>query len=269
MKKKCRETGCYETADCRHGYCGRHCRRKHEHQIREYSLRSYPVSKKPHLGIEIECEFACERDRERAVSFARASKDSSLSECSAEFKLLSPKDRAVRLAKQLVHELWERGGRVSNRCGLHVHLDARQVSAVRVEELLDWAQRTQDTWFQMVPESRRNTHYIRRIEGRYDYSDHCVWMHKTHYDTVEVRLHPGTLNAHKIGGWITAMIHVMDRLHDLTYVLPNSGNAEKDFADFWIGAPAIAREYIDARLAAGGVIRDYSFQPLEEVTTDV
>ena len=155
MKQKCKRNGCYEPADCRHGYCVKHCPQRHNHRLLSYSVRSTPKDSSPHVGVEIEVEFPTIQDRDRALPL-KAHHDGSLPQnCSAEFKLLAKADKIVKKSMEFANELWTRRARATRRCGLHVHLDMRQVTKQRIAEAMTWFKATQETWFKLMPPSRR------------------------------------------------------------------------------------------------------------------
>lgn len=261
MKTKCKKEGCYEPADCSHGYCGQHC--SYNHSTHDYHWRRKPRCPRPHVGLEVEVEFDCSRDRKRAISLPGASYDGSLSDCSAEFKLLSKENRAITNGKKLLAELWVRRARVSGRCGLHVHLDARMVSHDRRLEVMGWLMRTQEVWYSMIPARRRESSFVRRIKTPSN-CEHYVWAHFTAYRTLEVRLHPGTINPHKLEGWLSAMIHLANWMRG-DKPFPSTGDAAQDFWALFADAPREAQEYLHTRMDAQGVVRDYAYESREEV----
>jgi hypothetical protein len=271
MNKKCSVVGCYEAADCVHGKCHKHCH--HKHDVKVYHDHAKPRSRAPHIGVEVEVEFHNETDRKRAVAYSSggttrgiATPDGSLSDCSAEFKLLCLQERAVTGMKKLVTELYNRRAHVSARCGLHVHLDMRGVPNSKIDDALVWMQATQEVWFSMIPPRRRHSGWCRRIDS-HNQRDHYTWAHATPYSTLEVRIHPGTLNPFKMEGWVTALMYLADRIRSdepFPLVGENVGDARKCFENFWDVCPSAGREYILTRLSKQGVLQDYSFQPREE-----
>lgn len=260
VKGKCQREGCYEPADCKHGFCKDHC---HRHEIGSYSSRSYPRTSDLHVGVEIEVNYPCAETFRRGVGID-CHRDGSLGSYGAEYKLLAKSTRIVQEATELVQELWKRRARVDRKCGVHVHLDVRQLSRVRVDELLRWLRETQEVWFGLVPPSRRNNHYIKRIEANEYLNGHYTWANPTSYDTVEIRLHGGTLNPYKLAGWLTAMIHVQAKANDASYAFPSTGDAEADFWAVFADCPAAGKEYLATRKANGGVIRDNAYGHIEE-----
>lgn len=256
---KCQHEGCYEPADCKHGLCYKHCQR---HSIGRYSDRRYPRNDRPHVGVEIEVVYDSAEHFRRGVGID-CHQDGSLGSYGAEYKVLAESTKVVAQASELVETLWKRRAKVDRRCGLHVHLDTRQLGPVRIEEMLDWAQRTQDEWFSMMPPSRRANGYAGRI-SEHNRDQHTTWMHRTAYRTVEVRIHGGTLNPHKMAGWLTALVHLQNKANDAAYAFPDTGDAAADFWAVFADSPATGKEYLATRKACGGVIRDEAYAHLEE-----
>lgn len=259
-KGKCKHEGCYEPCDCKHGFCHTHC--THTHRIGSYSSRSYPMSNVPHVGVELEVVYGTERDYKRGVTID-CHQDGSLGSLGAEYKLLAKSTEAPQAAAELAEELWKRRANVNRQCGLHVHLDTRQINQERISKMLDWFQATQDVWYSLVPPSRRNNHYACRMET-YNRSSHTTWAHTTSYNTVEIRIHAGTLNPFKLIGWLTALIHVQNKANDAAYVFPNTGDATEDFWTLFDDCPTEGKEYLRARINAGGQLRDTAYRTFED-----
>ena len=272
MKKKCLTPGCYEPADCWHGYCAGHCPKRHP--IRDHHRSRKPTTSVPHIGVEIEVQFSCTDLRKRVLPL-KAHYDGSLetgSNVGAEFKILAPAKQIAKKATRVLRQLWERKAKITPKCGLHVHLDVRQATPARITALLDWAQLTQEVWFGLVPPSRRENHYCTRIT-KTNRSQHYTWMNLTRHKTLEVRLHAGTLNPFKLEGWLVAMEHLQHKLLDETYTFPAAAPAVTDETGsqsvippeaeaFWAvfaDCPKAGKEYLQARSKANGQLRDFAF----------
>lgn len=98
--------------------------------------------------------------------------------------------------------------RVNKSCGLHVHLDARDVNSrqatLRGRRLLN----ALDIFAAMVPKSRRNNQYcaleMNRQKGGSRYA--AVNMHAYNkFQTIEVRLHSSTTDFQKIAKWVSIL----------------------------------------------------------------
>lgn len=276
MKAKCKREGCYEPCDCTHGYCWQHCPTPSKHKIQNYSSRAYPRTAEPHVGVEIEVEFGNSNGVKRALPL-KGHIDGSLN-YGAEFKVLAPAKRIIKKACKILDELWIRRAVVSSRCGVHVHLDMRGVSHTRKEEISRWLYLTQEVWFACMPASRRGTHFVNRIpislaRNGIIPTDHHCWANFSSYKTLEIRLHGGTLNPHKLAGWLSCMLHMMAKCRNEFYIFPTGmdsdgmgpPSAENAFWELWDKAPVEATEYLRTRQKNDGVLTDYAYQPHEEI----
>ena len=196
---------------------------RRERLDRMFACPSNAVTVAKGEGIGVEMEFFCPRDRARdldkckgdsrdddgklvGVSGLRLAYDSSVSgrdNCDdicrdREARLFFGYKRWHRLY-EATERLREAGCDVNRTCGLHVHIDCRDISntaagtrAKRLREALPWLKR-------MVPSSRASNTYCNRDSGRYQ-PINTESLHR--HSTVEVRLHSGTLDADKIRNWI-------------------------------------------------------------------
>ncbi len=258
VKGKCQSEGCYEPADCKHGFCKDHC---HRHEIGSYGSRKYPRTAEPHIGVEIEVKYADTVNFRRGVGID-CHRDGSLGDYGAEYKVLAKSGAVVAEAAELVETLWKRRARVDRKCGMHVHLDVRQLTDSRREELMTWLWKTQDAWFDLMPPSRRTNHYVAKLNG--PDGSHYSWANRSPYNTVEIRLHGGTLNPHKVAGWLTAMVYLQAKANDAGFTFPSTGDAEADFWAVFADCPQAGKEYLATRKANGGVIRDHAYGHIEE-----
>lgn len=256
---KCQREGCYEPADCKHGFCHRHC--THEHRLGAYASRKYPRCDACHIGVEIEVKYNNQHDFRRGLPL-EGHYDNSLGSYGAEYKVLGKATQVAAMCGELVKELWKRGARVDRHCGMHVHIDVRQLDGTRRQDMLGWMLRTQETWFSLVPPSRRNNHFVQRMSGTH--GNHTTWAHPTVYNTVEVRLHGGTLNPYKIEGWLVALIHLQAKANDATYAFPDTGDSAADFWSLFADCPREGKEYLKARADNDGVVQDRAFRHIEE-----
>lgn len=189
--------------------------------------KKVPKDNNSHLGVEI--EFYCKVDRdtlareltkEKLQNNVNITTDASLKnmpeDCTHAHELricAEEKDMEsviTRVCKVLNSE--KVGGKVNKTCGLHVHLDMRQIKKNK-ELIFHNLVNSQGLLFALVPKSRRenkfcafvksnnysesNGHHHDAISGRDAYSKH---------KTFEVRIHSGTLNANKINSWIQLLL---------------------------------------------------------------
>jgi hypothetical protein len=233
-----------------------------------YNARTTPRSAKAHLGIELEC-FAAEDHVHTAMlsQVVVPCSDGSLPSFGCEFKVCRPAAQAIKRAVRLVTKLQAAGARVNKSCGLHVHMDIRHVPNARVVAFLEWMKANQAWFFGLFPRSRQpgTNGYIGRMTYA-DSTDHYVWCHRTHYNTIEIRIHGGTLNRHKLLGWLSAVKDLMELLRssrELPELNTITENRRPKASAEWIGTvfttPAAA-EYITARQDANGVLESFEEQ---------
>lgn len=107
--------------------------------------------------------------------------------------------------------LYEFGAKINKSCGLHVHLDCRdltnkvgQISKQRVGVRAARLGRALPVLSQMVPKSRRNNEYcalgVSDYNGRRYFAINKTSLKK--FGTIEVRLHSGTTDFSKINRWV-------------------------------------------------------------------
>lgn len=109
--------------------------------------------------------------------------------------------------EQLLKVLNDAGAYVNTTCGLHVHLDMRHFKqdgqAVRV--LGRRLTRCLPVLKYMMPASRRNNHYCRLEMNAINSDDRYCAINLTafrKFQTIEVRLHSGSVSFEKISNWI-------------------------------------------------------------------
>lgn len=227
MKAKCKNTGCFNEACCRDGHCAEHT--SAERQKRGHNASVAPRTREPHIGVEIEC--IARNGRAHKAMLAQRSlpcADGSLGDFGCEYKLCAPADKVVRKASLLVSHVRHAGAYVDSRCGLHVHLDCRYAERARIMAVCDWL-KTQQAWlFCLMPKSRRQNSFCTRTIN----DGHYSWCNLTSKRTIEIRLHGGTLNPHKMAGWLSAMRCILDKLNKPTIALPDfRGTTAKPFAE--------------------------------------
>jgi hypothetical protein len=120
-----------------------------------------------------------------------------------------------RLEKVLTH-LKTSGCEVNHSCGLHVHLDCRDLShfatvtrGKRLESALSWLR-------EMVPAGRSTRGYAK---PKFSTSDKyaAITMHQYSYGrkAIEVRLHSSSFNLTKIKNWINLLLFIKDNYKHL------------------------------------------------------
>ncbi len=252
--KRCGHPGCYNDATCNGDVCAQHIRKVKNQK--SYNGCKTPKTQEPHLGVEIEC-FAADQTGHSALLAQNVipHTDGSLPSYGAEFKLLNVPAKIMVLAPNLARRIAAVGGRVNAKCGLHVHLDARNVGCGRKESFKAWLASWEDWWFSLMPPSRQNNTYCQKVgDGN---TSRYVWVSITHHETVEIRLHSGTLCPHKMRGWLAVcadLLKWLNAIEDLPAVEFDTRTRKptRAFLSQVFGPEAL--EYLDARSNVNGVL---------------
>lgn len=103
---------------------------------------------------------------------------------------------------------------VNKTCGMHVHLDMRGRNK---EKAFYNLVNSQSLLYSLNPSSRRNNSYCRPTPSTdfeaYENQRDGINKHAfSEHRTIEVRIHAGTLDKHKITNWVKLLIKIVD--HD-------------------------------------------------------
>jgi len=79
-------------------------------------------------------------------------------------------DMFVRKVESLCAALGRASASITKECGLHVHVDARRMTYLSMRRLVRLYEQVEEAMFAMVPASRKNNRYCRRVSGRYSRS---------------------------------------------------------------------------------------------------
>ena len=200
-----------------------------------------PIGNGHNVGVEIECFFPGETQVKLFETLLVLSKldqyccrddDSSIEANggqSMELKVVAPEKKIYKVIEKVSELLYSLGARVNNSCGLHVHIDTRYRNK---DEVFKRLVNAQDFLFNLVPQSRRNSDYCIKNdpenyddpEDRYDPENsgkHSAINGDTAYDTVEVRIHTGSVNHIKINNWIKMLLALVNNKYPK---IPNDPN---------------------------------------------
>ena len=254
--KKCKVKGCYSDACCRDKTCAFHT--EAGRGLANHGSRSYPKHYIPHLGVEIEC-IASHATAFKALTAQskRPHYDGTLGSLGCEFKICKPANQAIKLIPKFGAQLTSLGAKVDKSCGLHVHLDARGISVLRIRDFLRWLGTWEIWWFECIPPSRRASDFCRPINS--NGSNHYKWANATTYHTVEIRIHPGTLNPHKIKAWLCVCADLMNLLRSETELpVMTMGDSTRSWGNHVKLQKIFVRkeglDYLLHRHACGGVL---------------
>lgn len=182
-----------------------------------------PITRAPHLGIELECGVLDDMTGFDALVDAvadaglsvrvTAGSDGSVRVAGrypAEFRLCTTEARMRELVGKTCGMLRGIKARANDSCGLHVHLDMRsrdwQESYQRLFAQLPWL-------YAMQPRNRWDNGYCKYPEQTPDMGDRYYAINACSVDehnTLEVRLHSGTVAYDKITSWCDILKAIID-----------------------------------------------------------
>ena len=127
----------------------------------------------------------------------------------------------------------ERGWEVDSSCGLHVHIDARDLSSKQLLQVAYAYRRTYPLWKRFVNSDRRNNsmcgspqyeladikaaeHFEDFAEAR-DRFEFVNWRAYLCHGSIEVRVYQGSLDAHEICNWVSIHARFIDAVKDMCY----------------------------------------------------
>lgn len=238
---------------CRHAGCGKpglaYDKKCLEHTQDTYNVQytAAPTeSMKNPIGIEIECygPYAL-----RHVHTVRCG-DGSINaggQYGIEIKTVASKYSIVYKAMDLANRIQLAGGKTNSSCGLHVHISLpKQFYYERVrcdEKLLPYFKAVEREVFSLFP--FRSLSWVRRLT--HDMLGHSDWAN-IRDQTVEIRIHPGTVKPLEICGWLSVCKGlqkvIADILEDKTTRETKLMRAGKFVEMFRKGSQA--RKYLDS-----------------------
>ena len=127
------------------------------------------------------------------------------------------------------------GGRVTENCGFHVHIGVASLNNTQLENVFRFMTRYEDAIRLLVPESRRNKHWCKKLPAeslrafkngvrKTDsmwwttvWCDKNVWLNGRRFPeigTLEFRLMPGTLDPNFVIGYVIFLQCVIEAVKD-------------------------------------------------------
>ena len=200
------------------------------------------------------------------------------------FELVSPileGERGLADTRTAAKALADEGATVDRRCGLHVHVDARDMTLPMLKNLMKMWVKYETAFDVLVPASRRNNTYCKSIadhfaddtaafkaidaatsvvqlrnamnpeqhytgSGRY----HKLNLHAmVRHGTVEFRQHSGTVDAQKIAEWVALCVAFVDEAARATTIKQNKPGT-LIFENLIAHTTPPTRKYLRARRAA-------------------
>lgn len=181
------------------------------------------VSNENHIGVELELLV----DKTKYYSLLNSIKriknvaccdDGSLrpdeNQDSIELRMLTTKENYKQDINELCYKLNELDCKVNNSCGLHVHLDMRHKTRDERNTIFFNLCKYQKLLFKLVNENRKNNEFCKKIKYADVYKNRRsrYWainpMSLMRHDTIEIRLHHGTINPNEINNFIATLINI-------------------------------------------------------------
>lgn len=222
-----------------------------------------PKTTEKHVGIELEFIANASRDvlaialsKNNLSNFVELKSDGSIQ---VDVQGYSPHELAICVPESLMEEVVNKvvsvlklfDARVNKSTGMHVHLDARASTGRNHRYMFARLVMAQSILFAMQPNSRKDNRFCKRTKsqdyttalstGRYQgVNPQSVSRH----NTIEIRIHSGTVGASKIINWIKILIGIVDC--DIVEAKRAPRTVESFCKAFKIGADL--RAYIEERI---------------------
>lgn len=207
-------------------------------------------------GCECECPCLhyCEHDSEGVSHVPGLPRgwtckgDGSLNASEGGVEIVSPPTNSLDDVRQACAVINKVGGEVNDSCGLHVHVDARDLDAVGLTALYRIWTQVGDTVWRLVSAKRRmnssycspwmNTEHERAEEdignglspaGAFSerFRDLNFRSYRLH-GTIEFRLHQGSTNPTKIAVWTTLMTEIVEAAYRVQVESAHARTAVQD-----------------------------------------
>lgn len=237
--KLCKCEGCSNAAISFDGRCKEHIT---YHSLKRYNSRPKAgIRMKDPIGIELEM-YNRESIRYITAISRFVCTDGSLNANGAEVKSVAPANKVLKVGADIAQRSKLAGNYVDNKCGFHVHCslpngftrastwkhpeavvvtryftNETEEDNVRYNNILwQFVSGIQDYFFDLVPEHRRKSVFCKQLTSLRDMFQHYSWLSLSEkIPTVEVRLHPGTVNPWKVMGWLDVCIQLRSVIHKI------------------------------------------------------
>lgn len=147
------------------------------------------------------CEDLRHAIKKANIPFVTLKTDGSLSKDGVEITLLFNAARGFEPLEKLCKILNDFDASVNDSCGLHVHLDHRDIDSSQLGDIGRHWKSYLEMLAAMVPSTRRTSKYCQLRASTEKYSAVNLGTFDR-YGTIEIRLHSGTTNFTKIKNWI-------------------------------------------------------------------
>lgn len=229
------------------GFCPTHSGYR---PLREYSSRP-PAPRSSLSPIGVELELVHPEGVHKLTPIERyVCSDGSLPSNGGEIKLCSPSNRVANRVADTIQRAAIAGCRSHQKAGMHVHLShpfgversswnwqyLRSPEWVDInrplESLTQWGGIVQDYLFGLMPPSRRDNHYCRKLGDGDSWAcitSHYAWLSwSQRIPTVEVRLHGSTANPLKGKAWVEVCLAIRERINRILH--PQTRDEELELA---------------------------------------
>jgi len=126
-----------------------------------------------------------------------------------EIRIIGTEKTIIPIVKKVLNILSWFETYTNDSCGFHVHLDARYRNKVKMYDKLF---NLKNLFYKMVDPSRANNDYCFNVDDNdrcYATGGHSDGIEISDMNTVEVRLHHGTLKFEEISNWIRLLLKVV------------------------------------------------------------
>jgi len=200
-----------------------------------------PTTDEEHIGVEIECYGSMSRTRLRRMIYAdrilsgkvHIGYDISVipdrgDQMRYEIRILCTKRSRRKMVNRVMALLTNYGCCVNNTCSIHVHLDMRNVTQLRMRTVFFNLVRCSEFLFNLQRSHRRDSDYCTRN----NYTTYCETIMKERGEddrrrainaqaynklsTLEIRLHHGTLDANEVNVFIDLLTKVKNKRKRIT-----------------------------------------------------
>lgn len=211
-----------------------------------------PRTNEEHIGIEIECYGKMERSRLREllytdnilvgkvhVGYDISVKTDRDDEHRYEVRLLCTNSDRHTIVNRVMELLREVRCKVNNTCSIHVHLDMRGKSKLRMRTIFFNLVKCSQLLFNLQNDSRRNNKYcvpnnyetfsdtIRNETGDNDRRRAINAHSYSRLSTLEIRLHHGSLDAEEVNDFIDLLIKIKNKRKRLENPVENITQLKK------------------------------------------
>jgi Putative amidoligase enzyme len=181
-----------------------------------------PTNADRHIGVEIELGFPVKTGYDKLLPFAKSislAGDGSIHNLptthhAKEVRILTTEANYKTELEGICKALNEMNAVVNDTCGLHVHLDMRNIDAQIVTKKFVNLVKSQKYLQGMVTEKRRTNSYCKPTRNLNPYAHTGRYkaingeaLYK--YQTIEIRLHHGTLDVQEIINWVTLLLDII------------------------------------------------------------